>query len=271
MSEILPGYEPEYREKVKTLDVMYYTFCEEVQGHMAGKSHKEVIDYFERLKPCICGGAPKIAEIEGMGELDTIISCKSCDRSICQTMYDRENDDDPECDELALIKWNAGMLQEDIDRIKKEKWERKRLHETDLDWYPVHPNNMPNNGIAGLYCLIFKQTECGIYCCKWTIEYQRKEIKPMMLSDDSPIEAYILHMKRYFDVKGELRYPKPSNQALNDMIFSKNMGDSQTLCSEDVNDYGDFERAYLTLEDAKAGALARCGWQGLNRETILKV
>ena len=44
----------------------------------------------------------------------------------------------------------------------------------------------------------------------------------------------------------------------------------RTLCSGDVNDYGDFVRAYKTLEEAKAGALARCGWQGLNRETIIK-
>ena len=44
----------------------------------------------------------------------------------------------------------------------------------------------------------------------------------------------------------------------------------RTLSSGDVNDYGDFVRAYKTLEEAKAGALARCGWQGLNRETIIK-
>ena len=201
MRKPTPGYEKKYSEKAKTLDVMYYTPFEELRGYMNGKSPKQVIEFFERLDKCTCGGEPKVKQIEGMGELDTMIVCKSCGRSINQSDYDRENSDDPGCEELALRKWNAGMTQEEIDRIKEEKWEKKRLHEEDLIWHPVHPNNMPCNGVDGIYCLLFKKSEKSIYCCKWTIEYQQQEKEPMLISSDAPIEAYILHMKRYFEVK----------------------------------------------------------------------
>ncbi len=265
MRKPFSGYEPEYVEKVKLLDIMYITPFEEIKGHMNGKNPKEVIEYYERLKKCTCGGKPKVVQVEGMGELDTMIACKSCGRSISQSDYDREDDDDPGCEELALQKWNAGMTQEEIDRIKKENWEKRRLHEEDLTWKPLYPNNMPDNGIKGMYCLLFKKTEKGFYCCKWTIEYQRQEIEPMQICSDAPIEAYILHMKRYFDVKGPRKYPEPGN----DIMTELNDKDEITFSGNDVNDYGDFIRAYKTLEEAKAGALTRCGWQGLNREAII--
>lgn len=265
-----PGYEKEYCDKVKTLDIMYYTPFEELRGYMNGKSPKQIIKYFDRLEKCTCGGEPKVKQIEGMGELDTIITCKECGRSIHQSDYDRESGDDPGCEELALRKWNAGMTQEEIDRIKEEKWEKKRLHEEDLVWHSVHPNNMPCNGSKGLYCLLFKKSGKSIYGCKWTIQYQQKEIEPMLSSIGSPIEAYILHMKRYLDVKGPLKYPRPNNHRDWDIIRDIHKENRRTLHNDDINDYGDFVRAYKTLEEAKAGALARCGWQGLNRETIIR-
>jgi len=135
---------------------------------------------------------------------------------------------------------------------------------------PTVKNLRLENGIEGLYCLIFKKSGDGIYCCKWTIEYQYKEIEPMLISSDSPIEAYILHMKRYFDVKGSLKYPRPNNHRDWDIIRGIHKESRRTLHNDDINDYGEFIRAYKTLEEAKAGALARCGWQGLNRETVVR-
>lgn len=265
MFKTTPGHEKEYRKKVKELDVTYYTPFHKIKGHMNGKSPKEIIDYFERLNKCTCGGEPKVMQIGGMGELDTHIICKQCGRGICQSIYDRESGDDPGCEELALRKWNEGMTQEEIRRINEEKWEKKRLHEEDLIWNPVHPNNMPWNGTDGLYCLLFRKDEDKIYCCKWTIQYQLKEIEPMGVSDHSPIEAYILHMKRYFDVKGPLKYPRPNNHC----DIGLGWEDGPTLNNDDINDYGRFIRAYKTLEEAKEGALTRCGWQRLNRETLI--
>ncbi len=265
-----PGYEKEYREKAKRLDVMLSGYGGKIKGYMSGKSPKEVVEYFERLKKCTCGGEPKVLQITGMGELDTIISCKSCKRSIIQSLYDRKDGNDLLCDELALQKWNAGMTQEEIDRQKNEEWERKRLHDEDLIWKPVYPNNVLCDDLEGIYCLIFKKDEKEIYCCKWTIEYQYEEIEPMMISSDSKIEAYILHMKRYFDIRGPLKYPSPNKHRDRDIIRDWDKDDRPTLHNDDINDYGDFVRAYRTLEEAKEGALARCGWQGLNRETVIK-
>ncbi len=269
MRKITPGYEKEYVEKAEMLDIMYFTPFEELRGYMNGKSPKQVIEFFERIEKCTCGGEPTVKQIEGMGDLDTIIACKKCGRSVRQSCYDRESSDDPNCEELALEKWNAGMTQEEINLIREEKLEKRRLHEEDLVWYPLYPNNMSCNEVDGIYCLLFMRSEKSIYCCKWTIKYQLQEKEPMVIGSDSPIEAYILHMKRYFDVKGPFNYPEP--RKLEDWsITDVEKEDERTLSSEDVNDYGDFVRAYKTLEEAKAGALARCGWQGLSRETIIR-
>ncbi len=94
------------------------------------------------------------------------------------------------------------------------------------------------------------KSEESVYCCKWTIEYQQQEEKPMLISSDSPIEAYILHMKRYFNVKGALKYPKPSNHEDRSIVNDIGKENKRTLSSGDINDYGDFVRAYKTLEDA---------------------
>ncbi len=264
------GYEKEYRDKAESLDITYITPFEDTKGYLNGMSYKEIIEYFGRIDKCTCGGEPSVIQTEGMGELETTISCKSCDRYVSQSDYDREDANDVGCEELALRKWNAGMTQEEIDRIKEEKWEKKRLREEDMVWHPVYPNNMPDNGEAGIYCLIFKESSDGIYCCKWTIEYQLEETGPMCTEFDAKTEAYILHMKRYFDVKGPLEYPEPNNHRDRDIIRDIHREDRPTLHNCDINDYGDFVRAYKTLEEAKAGALARCGWQGLNRETVLR-
>ena len=62
--------------------------------------------------------------------------------------------------------------------------------------------------------------------------------------------------KRYFDLEELFDYPSPSN------AYSSGLFDG-------VNDYGTFERAYKTFDDAKKGAMDRCGWQGLNEDTVI--
>ncbi len=269
MAKSNPGYEKEYCEKVKKLDIWHAGIGGKVRGYLSGKTPKETIQFFERIKKCACGGEPKVLETEFMGDYDISIACKKCGRSLRLTMYDYDKEHDVSCDELCLQKWNAGVTQAEFDREKAEAWEKKRLHKEDLVWMPVYPNNMPVNGEVGLYCLVFKKTSDGkIYCCKWTIEYQYREIDTMYETVEPPFDAYILHMKRYFDIKGPLKYPKPNNHNDRDILKYWAKEKLQTLHSDDVNDYGDFVRAYRTLEEAKNGALGRCGWQGLNRETV---
>lgn len=78
----------------------------------------------------------------------------------------------------------------------------------------------------------------------------------MAISNNAKVEAYILFCKRYFDLEELFDYPSPSN-AYSSGLFAG------------VNDYGTFERAYKTLDDAKKGAMDRCSWQGLNEDTVI--
>lgn len=259
-----------YEKEAEKLEVYYMHLEEEIRGYMRDRSPKEVVDYFNRIKKCICGGMPKVISYEGMGEFDIIISCLSCDRYMLRNYYDYDIKEDTDLEELCLQDWNNGLSREDIVKRNEAEWDRKRLREEDLIWKPVYENNVISEytGPVGEYCLLFQKSEEKIDCCKWTIEYQFEEEEPMMISNDSLIEAYILHRKRYFDVKGPLRIPDPKRYSSED--YSKALKNEDTLSEFSVNDYGDFERAYRTLEEAKKGALARCGWQGFNKDTLLK-
>ncbi len=261
------GNEEKYQIEAEKLEILSRGRGGILRGCLDGMSYKETIDYYRRINKCTCGGTPKVDEIEIMGDSEITISCQSCGRKLVFTMYDFDKENHLNWRENCLKKWNEGFTDKEYKQIKDEEWERKRLHEEDLTWLPAYPNNMPCNGEEGIYCLIFRNTEYGkIYGCKWTIEYQRKEIQPMTISWDSPIEAYILHKKVYIGIEGPLHYPEPNNKGGNGVY-----GDDITLNFGDVSDYGDFVRAYKTLEEAKQGALDRCGIQGLNRETMIKI
>ena len=74
-------------------------------------------------------------------------------------------------------------------------------------------------------------------------------------------------MERFFEIKGILHYPSPSEEnSEEDDGFRY-----ETFSGNGVNDKGDFVRSYRTLRDAQEGALGRCGWQGINRDTLIKV
>ncbi len=105
-----------------------------------------------------------------------------------------------------------------------------------------------------------------LYCCKWTIEYQLEELEAMRIGAYPQIEAYNLFMERIFEIKGLLHYPSPleENSEEDDSRY-------ETFSGNGVNDKGDFVRSYRTLMDAQEGALGRCGWQGINRDTLIKV
>ena len=158
------------------------------------------------------------------------------------------------------------MSGADITKRLDTEAERIRIREEDVEWKNLYPNNMPDNGLSGYYMLLFRGNRDGsIYGCKFTIAFQEEEIMPLRTRSGAQIEAYNLFCKRYLDVTGELQYPEPSNELVLMAGESKTFEDPNG-----VNDYGDFVRSYRTLEDAKTGALARLGWQGINRDTILR-
>ena len=167
-------------------------------------------------------------------------------------MYDYDVTRDEDEIVLAIRDWNNGLVYEDIKKKKDAEYERVRIKTEDLSWKTIYANNMINNPVEGVYSIIHANIGGALYACKWSICFQRKEKSPCVSTGEE--DLYILFMKRYFNLKEPLIYPEPSENG-ND--------------GYGVNDYGDFVRAYRTLDEAKEGAIFRCGWQGINRDTLV--
>lgn len=261
-----PGWEKKYYEEAKKLEV--YTYSAEsdemIRGILAGESPKQVIKIYKKIGPCKCGANnPKLLETECMGDYDISITCMRCGRSLLRSMYDFDVKKPGGWVDLCIRDWNNGIDQKEIEAAKDADWERKRIKEEHFSWKPVHPNNMASNPLEGYYALLFKKQHDGkIYGCKWTIVFQLEEKDAMYIHYDAKVEAYILFMKRYFDLEDTFDYPEPETKDSPDDYYAGGSYDG-------VNDYGDFVRVYKTLEEAKLGAMGRCGWQGINSDTVL--
>ena len=242
----------EMSRKIKDIPVFYsspfYTF----QGLLNGVEDVETL--YKTIKPCTCGGKPECLQTECMGDFDFTIYCDNpnCEREITRSCYDF--DVTPEQDEIALAirDWNDGLSQDDIDLANEKERNRLLLTEDDFNWKPIYANNLIQNGQDGWYAILHAKKDGKFYVCKWSILFQREELEPMYQAQDAETESYILFMERYFDLAEPIIYPEPSNET----------------SFYDVNEYGSFVRAYKTLEEAKSGAIARCGWQGINKDTL---
>lgn len=250
-------------EETKDTEVYYHSIGEDLRGYLSGMKVEEILKTAGKIGPCVCGGMAELHEWEGMGDGDYIICCKKCNRNLTRSPYDVDIQSWEELLDTCIRDWNAGLMTEDIKKMNEAERERLQLREEDLVWKPLYPNNMTGNGQEGFYSLIFKRDGDRIYACKWTIEYQYEETEPMSHISSAPIEAYNLFMARYFNVQGPLSYPEPAK----DLDWREKEEITFSACG--VNTYGDFVRSYRALEEAKKGAVARCGWQGLNRDTIL--
>lgn len=261
----LTGWDEKYISEAKKLNIFSYSaqFDEEVQGVLNGFSPKDVIRIYKKIQPCKCGASsPKALETECMGDFSFSISCNKCGRNIVRSMYDFDVKKLNGEIDLCIRDWNNGIDQEEIEAAKDAEDERIRLKQEDVVWKPLHPNNMANNPLEGYYALLFRKQHDGkIFGYKWTIKFQYEEIEPALSS--SLINSYILFGKRYMDLDSVFSYPEPAKK----YEFSKK---HENGCADGVNDYGDFFYAYRSLEEAKEGALARCAWNGLNRDTIIK-
>lgn len=252
-------------DKTANTNIYYHSLGEDLRGFLSGKKIDEILEIEKRIHKCKCGATAELHEWEGMGDGDYTISCSKCERSIRRSCYDVDINTWEELLDACIRDWNAGLLTEDIEKVNQAERERIRLRKEDLIWHNYYPNNMINNGIEGCYSLVFKAEEGSIYCCKWTILFQQEEIEPGCSYFDAPIEAYNLFRRNYYAVKGPMNYPNPEEKQ---DLWSDSV---DTFTSDGVNDEGDFIRSYKTLEDAKTGAVARCGWQGLNKDTILPI
>ena len=107
----MPGYEKEYRKKVRKLDVWLVTGWGKHRGILNGKSHKQVIEIYESINRCLCGSDNiKLIEGECMGDFDIHIMCNDCNRHISRTMYDADEEHD--FITVAIMDWNAGNSDE---------------------------------------------------------------------------------------------------------------------------------------------------------------
>ena len=147
------------------------------------------------------------------------------------------------------------LLWECREREVKERDEIRKsitLTNSDFVWKKLYANNNPHNPELGEYALIFKNVEERIVGYKFTILYQRKEIAPLhYLGDNSPIEYYVLLEQRYDDVQGPLNLLDVPQENKYQTAFDN----CNTLDDCSANDYGDFIRAFKTMDEAKNYAL----------------
>lgn len=255
------------------LPAVYYHEWEDIACYLSGyETLKEISEIYGQIKPCRCGGKVELHEYTGMGELDYIINCRECTRSLSRGVYDSLDVSDKDSFDDALLNalindWNNHIEQWDIDRMRETEISKSEIKSTDFSWIKYHTNNIASGPIEGQYALlIYKGYEGELCACKWTVEYQEEEISPGCSSSDSKIEAYNLFRKEMSELKGVLHYPPAAINA--------NCTDDEkgyiTFKSAGLFDKGEFIRSYKTLEDAKIGALSRCGWR-LNRDNLIKV
>lgn len=119
---------------------------------------------------------------------------------------------------------------------------------TEFDWKPLYPNNMPCNGKEGYYAVKLHESDDGVISGrKYTILFQRETDEEGCLTEDAPIEYYVLFEKNYLEVQGRIEHPEPSNES----CPLDALEDSNTLNILEINDYGRFSFVCKTLEEAK--------------------
>ncbi|MCM1164901.1 MAG: hypothetical protein NC299_04465 [Lachnospiraceae bacterium] len=76
-------------------------------------------------------------------------------------------------------------------------------------WYEVHPNNMPQNPVDGIYTYFWFKRKDGWEFLKYTIEYCHRVDEKGMTRVDEPVKYYVLHEFR--DTYPErLKIPEPN-------------------------------------------------------------
>ncbi len=219
---------------------------------------------------------------------DTILCIEDCERSteellkMLKGLEYADIDEEKRASWIDMVKNGLDICDRDRDlfrerstpeyiekeererELERQRMEKIRLTDEDLTWFPIYPNNMSCNGVDGVYTLLFRKDYDGtLRATKWSIGFQKEECAPGIIAGDSEIELYILHRKDYANIKGAFNYPDPN--AYHDLFADT----EDTFHNLDINDYGDFVRAYKTLEEAKQGALCKSGWCGYNKETII--
>lgn len=165
---------------------------------------------------------------------------------------------------MATLAGYALGMEDELERFNEEKayllWKKREeeyeqreeerksiaLTKDDFIWEKLYPNLE-----VGEYALLFKNVEERVVGYKFTILYQREEISPLQQLYDSPVESYILLEQKYDDVQGPL-YLNNSEKD-DEYVQAFDVSCSMNNCC--VNSYGDFVRAFKTVEEAKEYAV----------------
>ena len=239
---------------VKDVPIFYSSPLKNLQGILKGVDDIESL--YDSIKPCTCGGKPEAVLTNFLGDCTFRIYCDNpqCDRYIERSLFDFDVlRGDGDLYDLAIRDWNDGLDQIDFLELSDIEAERLELKPHHLVWKDIIANNIEGNPKEGIYAILNKKRDDKFYACKWSIVFQPKEIEPLCIDSDT-VDLYILFRKEYFNLNEQLEYyPEPSD-----------IGNSY-----DINSYGEFVRAYRTLDEAKEGARIRCGCLGLNTDTII--
>lgn len=160
-------------------------------------------------------------------------------------------------------KWDKIELEQ---RKAIENSKRIALAAEDIEWNPIHVNNLLYNPIVGIYGFLFKKENGEITGYKWTIVFQYQESGQGGQKEDAAMEGYNLYFKEYRDVAGVLGYRKPG-------YIDRQCYEKSTI-RDGVHSYGKFVHSYKTMELAKEGVLCRngsIGWGDVNLENIIRV
>lgn len=177
---------------------------------------------------------------------------------------------------IAQEKWAKEMKR------LEEEHERKKLRKEEFMWKPIYSNNIKTNPQIGEYALLLKKEEDGTFSGrKFSIIYQWKQIRPMIMSQDTEVEGYALFWNEYDTIHGPLQYPPCEGEqgrdniydTLENGIFKMTFFDWVTFTDSDLENYGRFLRYFQTAEEAKEYAMCFANANALsfgNIETVMK-
>ena len=178
---------------------------------------------------------------------------------------------------LGVDSFEKFDLEDTVERYECEEKEHKRLEKeynerkltSDiLEWKPIYYNNMyydciPENGI---YCFLLKDVDGYAHGIRISIEYQWEEKEPFCRSSNAAVEQYILFEKDYGLIDGKLSFNNPKDYK---SISPKYYSLIDTLDDWDLNNSGEFVRAFMSLEEAKEYAVEVADRKIYNKENLI--
>lgn len=119
-----------------------------------------------------------------------------------------------------------------------------KAEENAFVWKPIYPNNMPCNGVDGIYTDMFFKEGSKYHYMKFSIEYCSRCDEEGLNHPEEGIKYYVLHELQLRDLDEPFVIPEPSNEEGVEFL----LGESRATL---VNDYGRFRYVFDDEETAK--------------------